>query len=357
MKSQAAFYTPSKIADILIRQINYNTIETAIDICCGSCNLLYAAKKRWPIAKLTGVDIVPHNSRGIKCICSDGREYALNQRGKYPLVLANPPFALLNKKGEFSELYNGEYSKYSTSRLEIEMLLANLRLLNNDGLLVIILPNTFVESERNGKLRSILAQSYHVQKIIHLPNDTFGSAGIKSYALFISKKIKSHCFTKYHEITSLKNVLNITKGIIIEQHNIRAGQWLSQEDTKIPKEINIQRGKTSSQMFIDDGIPILHTSKANDNWVPSVRYIEREPENSVCIENGDIVVSRIGKSAGLWTVYNGEKKIISDCLYCLKDPLGDIHKKIKGRKYDSIIRGVVTQYITQKDFISWIYQS
>jgi len=54
-------------------------------------------------------------------------------------------------------------------------------------------------------------------------------------------------------------------------------------------------------------------------------------ENLVYAESGDIIVSRIGKSAGQWYIYLGEKILISDCLYRIKDPTGKIPSRLQGR--------------------------
>jgi len=347
------YYTPVKIADFLISLIEIKNPKTVVDICCGSYNLLYAAKKKWSDASLIGVDIISHYSKKVRCINSDGREYAINQKKKFPLILANPPFSLMNNVGKFAILYNGNFIGYHTSRLENEMLLANLYLLNNDGLLVIILPNTFIESERNKKIRKLLAETYHIKKIIKLPNNTFGSTGVRSYALFISRKIICRKISKYYEIKSSNDNLSISKGKTIKQENIRKGQWFYNKFKNITKN-NIKRGNISSQMFCTKGIIVFHTSKQDNNWTPSIRYIKRKPNNPIYIESGDILISRIGKSAGQWTIHNGKKTLISDCLFCLKDPNGIIFRKIKNRKYNGIIRGVVTPYITQNDFLSWI---
>ena len=347
------YYTPVEIADLLINLIDIKNPETVIDICCGSYNLLYAAKKRWSDTNLVGVDIIPHYSKNVRCINSDGREYAISRRQKFPLVLANPPFSLINNKETFAILYSGNFIGYHTSRLENEMLLANLRLLNKDGLLVIILPNTFVESEKNKKIRMLLAETYHIKKVIKLPNNTFGSTGIKSYALFISRKIMCHKISKYYEVRSPNAKLDISAGKTIKQEDIRKGQWIYHTYKNMPK-FDMKRGNISSQMFCAKGISVYHTSRKNDNWTPSIRYINRKPKNPIFVESGDILVSRIGKSSGQWTIYDGKKTLISDCLFCLKDPDGVVYKKIKDRKYNGIIRGVATPYITQKDFLLWI---
>ena len=48
------FYTPPEIASLLIEELDVDEPDKIIDICCGSCNLLLAAKARWNKANLYG---------------------------------------------------------------------------------------------------------------------------------------------------------------------------------------------------------------------------------------------------------------------------------------------------------------
>ena len=76
-------------------------------------------------------------------------------------------------------------------------------------------------------------------------------------------------------------------------------------------------------------------------------------DNLVYAESGDIIISRIGKSAGQWCIYHGERIPISDCLYRIKDPTGIISSRLQGHKYDLPPKGVATRYITINDFKTW----
>jgi len=354
------FYTPPAIADLLIKQLNIKEPASVIDICCGSCNLLFAAKKRWDNINLFGVDIIKHCLPGVNFKVSDGRKYAIKNKYQYSLILANPPFDFVRKKREYEKLFfelKCNKFEYETSRLENEMLLANLMLLNDDGILLIIMPSTFIESEKNESMRKYLARHYYVHKIIKLPKETFGPAKIKAYALILRKTKNIKKSTSIFHVQYLDRKFYISKVSKLSHEIIRKGIWY-QEGFNFFKNSNydIKRGNISSQMFSNNGIPVLHTAKLQDNWVPSIRYIINKPQGYIYAEAGDIVISRIGKSAGQWCVHNGQKIIISDCLYRLKDPDNIIAKNIQGKKYDFLIKGVATQYITSNDFINW-YQS
>lgn len=154
--------------------------------------------------------------------------------------------------------------------------------------------------------------------------------------------------------TNNKGNYEIQKSAVIKQEHVRNGKW----DLNIIKkcnnqELDFRRGTISSNYFIERGIPVLHTAKAAVNWKPQIRYIKESPRKKVYADHGDIIVSRIGKSAGLWCIHSGNKMLISDCLFCIKDSDGKLAKKMSGKEYSYVVKGVATQYITISDFKAW----
>ena len=157
------FYTPPEIASALINELAISKPPKIVDICCGSCNLLFAAKKKWTEAILYGVDITDQSfSEKVVFEKKDGRQFSIEHSHEFSLVVANPPFDYVDTKKQFPELFVNEFEELYTSRLEIEMLIANIRLLQQDGVLLIILPSSFVEAETYEKIRKIIANNYYI---------------------------------------------------------------------------------------------------------------------------------------------------------------------------------------------------
>lgn len=345
------YYTPLRIAKRLIGEVDIDTPQHAIDICCGSCNLLHAAKNRWPQLSLWGVDINSIQNDEPVCFSqADGREYALANSGKFDLVVANPPFGYNESIRRFPELFNGEFENISSSRIEVEMLVANLLLLSPNGTLLIILPSSIVEGEKCNSLRRLLAENYCVEKLIKLDVKTFGSSMINSYALII-KNVK-----KRRSAKRISYMMESSKqeNTIIPIDKLLSGEWVSNSCSYNRKLWDIKRGTISSACFTKKGTAILHTSKPQLSWEPQIKYISKKLAPQVFVECGDIIVSRVGRSAGEWCVYDGERMPISDCLFRIKDLNGFIAQKISGKKYDKEKKGVTTKYITYSDFIDWI---
>lgn len=349
------YYTPLKVAEFLINQLNIKKPYDAIDICCGSCNLLSAAKKRWNNIKLVGVDIIDLELNGIEYIKCDGRKYALENKNKYSLILANPPFDYLEKKSEYLNLFDEIPFKYETSRLEIEMLFANLFMLKDDGVLLIIMPNTFVLGETHSKIRKYLASEYSVRKIFFLPDNTFGATNISSCALVLEKDKKNHRYTNILHLKNNDDCYCVFNHERISYKDMKNGNWNLKPIIREPSfNIRIKRGNTSSHFFSDRGEDILHISRVAEDWSPTIRHVSKVNDNPVYAENGDIIVSRIGKSAGSWYKYTGNKVLVSDCLFVIKEHSDFIEGLLKGKKYPYNLRGVATKYITIADVVKWI---
>ena len=348
------YYTPTVIAHLLVKHLQISPPDKIVDICCGSCNLLMVAKKRWHNAVLYGSDIAEHSVDGVIFEKTDGRAYALNHQNEFELVLANPPFDYLETKKEYPQLFQGAFENYSSSRLEIEMLISNLIMLKEDGTLLIIMPSSFVEGETYSTIRQILSKHYQIKDIIELDESTFGAAQIHSYAIVIKNKICKNYLCNLMYARRQGDAFDLIFKKKISSKILLKGVWdgLECEDRNLP--LDIKRGNISSASFRESGQPILHTAKNEAIWYPSVRYIDEKLISNVYAERGDIVVSRIGKSAGQWCVYSGERIPISDCLFRIKDSDGKIFQKINGKRYDLKSRGVATQYITMSDFNRWI---
>lgn len=345
------FYTPPKIASSLINELSIQEPQKIVDICCGSCNLLFAAKNKWDNAKLYGVDISEHSSiEDVIFEKKDGRQFAIEHPHEFSLVVANPPFDYVENKKQFPDLFVKEFKDATTSRLEVEMLIANLKLLQPNGVLLVILPSSFVEAETHRKIRKIIANNYFVESIIKLDETTFGASKINSYALIIHNTLQNIRNAKVGNTVGN----NISYTTHISSDMLQEGNWTLDNTSDYTIPLNIKRGNISSAAFITRGQPILHTAKYCSNWKPKKRYISKKIIPTIFAESGDIIVSRIGKSAGQWCVYDGEKIAISDCLYRIKDPDKSLFNKINGKHFDRNLKGVATRYITITDFYSWV---
>ena len=357
------YYTPTKLAEILIELLPKNEYGSAIDICCGSWNLLKAVNKRYPNARLIGIDI---DEEAGKCqisnstfFCQDGRDYSISTNKKFDLIVSNPPFGRLNKKDrKFSELKT--LSSINSSRYENEMLLANFMLSNNNGTLLFILPSTFLEGESYLEVRKHIANEYKIEAIVRLPDNTFGSGKIHTYAIIITNTNCKNDDAKLMEVINDDDNWTINQIKEIPSHQLVNGEWIIRHYGKGSKDIIAFRGIISSADFGDRGKKVFHNSSSiiNGQWCPSIRYCDKEGllAKSRKADVGDIIINRIGRCAGYWTTCN-EEAFVSDCIIVIKknDKL-DINKKLSENSVDGKLSvnvyGLTTKYITIKNILS-----
>lgn len=348
-KDYSKYYTPLEVSSALVKLIDFKDCSSVVDICCGSGNLLKAARAVNSTINCFGVDIADVS---IECGTTkkiDGREYALKHTERFDYALANPPFGRRESLKYTNRLFRGKYKNITSSRLEIEMLLANLRVLKQSGVLLIILPSTLVEGISAINTRRILATNHFISAIIDLPLSAFSPERIKCSALIIEKSSPKTESTVLYQMDS-SFVIKETKRISAKE--IQSGNWSEAYATDM-LGFTIHQGKVSTPSFCNDGKEVLHTGKRSNEWTPSIRFANiSDGKDYPQAEDGDIIISRIGASAGQMCVYHGSPKYISDCLLIVKSPDTTLLERILGLDLSVLVSGLSTPHITAQS----IYQ-
>lgn len=346
------YYTPVEIAEQLVSLLHFSDYAKAIDICCGSGNLLSAAYHTNRTLECIGVDIQPSDTCMFKTIKSDGRSYATEHAEEFDIALANPPFG----KAEESE-YATMLSKKSTiakisSRIEIQMLNANLLLLKKGGTLLIILPSTVVDGVSSKNIRKQLAAEYYIRAIVDMPINSFYPSRIKCSALIIEKTKNTNCYST--TLYSMNKDFKISREHELPNKLVLDGQWIRNNHSN-NREFTIAQGKIPSNQFSESGIEVLHTAKMTEKWQPSIRYINLEENNEklLKVNSGDLIISRVGVSAGAVYEYTGEEKPVSDCLLIVKKPSDIVKKRILAMDLKKLVKGLSTPHITASSIYSF----
>jgi len=362
------FYTPLGVAEQLLNLLPKRNYKKIIDICCGSWNLLCAAKEKYPNAKFTGVDI--DEEAGVNCFenaeffTKDGRIFAVEEYKNnkvYELILSNPPFGYLDNSNRIFHNHQSlnVLQNLNNKRYENEMLQANLLLSDNKSLMVFILPSTFVEGESNKKARSSIAKEYRIRKLVKLPIETFGKREINTYAIIMQKhNRKKHYDTDFYEMTYDGKEYRVFQRSNIEHSKILQGVWINGlKSYENRADICSFRGNIFSSQLTEQGSKVLHCSNRfiNNVWTPAVRYCNDNSITKRCNKTkpGDIIVNRVGKCAGYWYL-NTEDAYISDCLIAVRS--GETNALINVFKSNSMngklnipVKGVSTRYISASD--------
>jgi len=368
-----SYYTPINLARSILGLLPDIEVNSIVDICCGSWNLLRAAKEKYKDALITGIDIdgdsQNHKIESSEFQIEDGREFALIKKveGKtYDLILSNPPFGYLQEK---SRKYSNKdfiveqcYSGLINKRYEGEMTQANMFLAHESSMLLFILPNTFVEGVTMQTARCQIAKDYSICDIIKFPSKTFGKREINTFAIIMRKGVFLDKQTSLYD-ARLGGEWNIVKFGEISQDDILKGKWWIKSNHFGKHEtINIYRGNLSSRNFVERGEKVFHNaSKGEKSWMPSVRYYDKKKVNTRIIKanKGDILVNRVGKGAGFWCQNLRRDTAVSDCIIVVENTSNDLIKIFLENSSENgrlriPLRGVATLYITAEDIKSII---
>ena len=339
------YYTPLAVAEQLVSLISFPDHSKVIDICCGSCNLLSAANHINKTLQCLGVDIQPSGLSAYCTVQSDGRLYATEHIGEFEFALANPPFGRI-EDSEYSTILSEKSTiGITSSRIEIQMLVANLLLLKKGGPLLIILPSTVVDGPSSVNIRRKLAANYYVKAIVDMPINSFQPSRIKCSALIIENTLNT-C-SQPTTLYSMNSDFQINRECTLSNDSIASGHWSHHLHTSC-KAFTIVQGKISSSEFTESGVEVLHTAKKAENWVPSTRYtsLECSDKKLLKVKSGDIIISRVGVSAGAVYEYTGEAKLVSDCLLIVKEPSEIVRNRILAMDLKKIVKGLSTPHIT-----------
>ena len=293
-------------------------------------------------------------------MCDDGRSFANRQekaKQTYDLVLSNPPFGPLSKK---KKKYRKAGNVFTTSK-RYELLWANLKLMHTDSFLIIILPSTYMNGSSYIECRKWLARNYNIHAIVKLPSNTFEKATLNTVAIIL-QKVEPCATYVYNTATSVYQAHYDSKWSIklsfsITLRRILDGTWDNNSYTLAEDQhLQIYRGNISSKYFSKTGDVILHCSSTfvNNSWMPGLRYCTgTKASQRKYLNHGDIVINRIGRCAGYWSVYTGMQKLISDCLIVVKEPsdatIEALRNHSENGRLQIPLRGVSTPYITIDD--------
>lgn len=376
------YYTPNTVAELMIYLISPHSIpDSAIDICAGSWNLLKSSSNRWPDIALTGIDTdeksEDHLLDGSIFFNTDGRKFALDalrKNQKYPIVLANPPFGSESYKVAclFKDLPGfSEIGYKALVRIETTMLLANLALLQNNGIMAIVLPQTVVNGDWAISIRKYVGNNFYLKKIVFLPDDVFGPDISTGILIIESIQKPNKKGTRVYTAQLLNNKYKLKYNNFISNKLIRQGCWqpvvyANQNNTNF----EIKRGQIGNNFLVKTGKhPVIHSTDIENirkNIQSPTRFCSQDIKVKGYFphaENGDIVIIRVGRNCGLSAIIGSDiPTLISDCIYVIKAQNLELRNEIFNilaserfvKDLPSLIKGVSAKYLTIKELIGYL---
>lgn len=365
--------TPNSIARLISHIVAKKNYRNAIDICCGTGNILYYLQNS--VDDLTGVEIVDNVAQltsyfipDLKIITADSLKYEF--KDKYELVVGNIPWGM--KVHYDGKLISGEEA-FIRKAFEIS---------TNDADIILTVPNTVLVSPQFQQLRKEF--NTYLKEIISLPIGTVRNTNIKSNLLIFSKKDTSlttavhlNQFDKLTEEYTKVERISLTKEKLTERWDV---EYHIAKDSSFYKDLaGFQTAKLSelADIIVGRNIP-TETLKDNGELLylkpihiqagqlildRSLKYINKDSltdnDTKRIVLPGDIIVSTIFNDLKLY-VYTTQDHpaFASNNLAIIRSSKQDYilsylqtkeGKKVFETQAQDLKKGVVIPHLSTKD--------
>lgn len=376
------FFTSESVSRLLASSLVGVKPTMAVDVGAGSGALLKAVQQRWGNARLLGIDIdrTLRHEPIEQCVrmFGDGLDHTLPnylQRtyGCIDLAVSNPPYTAI-ARSEGTDIILEEAGLLDVVRrstkypAELIFLAQNLRILQKDGALAIIMPSGIVNGDRWCALRRALCAQNRLKMVIELPDKAFEQTEAKTFVLIMKKSGRTRQVALKR--ASLEGKLTATQQISVDQAIQRMDwsyyKWLKDSGDTGKRSFclrelgaEIFRGKFSAAEARRNRLPIFHTSDM-DNCIASVYFkedVQRAPHKLV--QKGDILIARVGsRCLGRLALVEQGSSLISDCIYAIRVPpkmQSHVWKALSSPRsihsVQTLSRGVCAKYITKDQLL------
>lgn len=190
-KDNGVFYTPPELAEKLKSYVDFEP-ETVYDPTCGAGNLLrvfHENVKKYgqelDAEQLGLIDIPNFKGYAGDTLLDDGF-----QGMKFDCIVANPPFSI---KWNPDELAKDERFSCSPvlpppSKADWAFMLHILHHLSDNGIAVVLeFPGILYRGQREGKVRKWFVQNNYIDRVVHVPGNTFEDTSISTCIVVLKK--------------------------------------------------------------------------------------------------------------------------------------------------------------------------
>ena len=368
--------TPNGIAQMMAEIGKPNHYNNAIDICCGTGNILYYLQNQ--IDDLTGVEIsenvaalTSYFNHDIKLITADSFHYTFSKY--YDLVVGNLPWGM-------PVVYNGKHLKSEEAFIRKAFDLCNL-----NGEIIFIVPYNLLFGTAFSEFRKEF--SANLKLILGLPAETMRNTNVKTAILHFSKqlndKVEIGLIDYVNDIG--KSYKNFIKNEI--KSNELQNRWdpeyfISHEKSVYKELANIEtkkleefaaiiKGKSfKPDVLQDEGdflyLKPIHIQGDHLDYTKATMYVQKEhlkESHFQCIaQPGDIIISTIFTDLKLYIFKKGDPpSIISNNLAIIRSANDDYimsylqtedGRRIFSEQAKDIRIGITIPHISIKDLQS-----
>ncbi|AXW24575.1 N-6 DNA methylase [Ralstonia solanacearum] len=353
------YYTRWDIGDFLVGHIDIDAPRALLDLGAGAGSLASAAAKRWSETNIFTVDVDVSASTQLKALMrtsasrrhSHIRADALSTRlpellrarsAEIDAAVCNPPFIKPAWRSGFGEILedvglSGCVPADGGVDAALLFLAQNLRMIERNARLGIILPDTMISTVRYRRFRQELVRRYAIEKIIKLPRGSFLGTDALASIVVLRKGVPVAETVPLCKLTAdrrLSAVVDVTVDQAIERldydyHSQADEGRLRREHIVLLSDLSaeVSRGSIENAVAGAAGISVLHTSGIDSTWLGRWRDLSDYPAETTAsnalihAEPGDILVARVGRN--LHNKICGVKAgsvAITDCVYRVRLP-------------------------------------
>jgi len=178
-KNNGIFFTPLNIIKQAIDElfkVNLD-IKTILEPSCGSCEFICHIDTIMEKSQIIGVEYHKEIYEGIKdlkvnhnqlsIINEDYLNYDLLHTHKFDLIIGNPPYYVIKKEKRYAKFYEGRPNIF------ILFIIHSLYKLNENGVLLFILPKSFLNCLYYNKLRNHIYNNYKIISIVDCSSESY----------------------------------------------------------------------------------------------------------------------------------------------------------------------------------------
>jgi len=292
------FFTPSSIIeksiDVLKEQKDLNIINI-LEPSCGSCEFIIRLNNYFKNTNITGIEYnntIYNDIKNIKFNNINNNKIELikndfliwNSKIKYDLIIGNPPYFVIKKNS-----INKNYYKYFDGRpnIYIIFIIHSIFMLNNNGILLFVLPVNFINCLYYNELRKYIYSNYKIINIIDCKDDQYLETE-QDTIIFVIQKIE----------TKKEDKMNLSKDS--EYKDSKDKELFSETLVKEDSDKNIYFKKINKKFILEINDYIIFNTEKNINRLKE-------------LYKGSITLSSLNCDVNVGTVvWNQVKNILKD---------------------------------------------
>lgn len=343
-------FTPEGIIQSMVKYIPLQYPTRIIDFAVGKGGLLKYSQKKWPSARLFGIDVDPNMIE----ICKErfnGSSYFyqansldIDEESKllqiknmirnrsFDFAICNPPFGKNFLSSAISSICDilmksniyPLYNNIGRLRLEFLFLIRNIESVREGGYISIILPYSIVAGKKGLLARKYILTQTHVKYSLKIPEKVFNNLEANTYILILKKgrertnKEERCAIGSIDEKGNIKECLQICAERLYERMDFDyfknvykfKSLYIARKGRKYEKLGNFiesfRRGRTSygeNRLFSKDvnDFRYLHTTTLSTlgiDYILDQKFICKKSNlffDKALVDIGSLVISRVGK--------------------------------------------------------------